>query len=269
MTALALHDPHAQMGKISNNLEKHGEEDVTAFSVPLQIGLPEEQLDALMGKYFHRSLYNRKGEVWEIVDGFRRCEPIVLTDTYEGLNAALVFPGDDDGLKFAECKLRKLVLEPKHGGITQLTCSLYLRPGLGDENLVLQEHQRRAVSITISGGKIALKKNPGQPDLPFGSKAEGQGGEGTAPPDLHRPPPFEGPSGAEVDARMRAAHPEAAGETMGADGWRKNEAGELEKFEANTQAHIDAFNAQPGEVIDGRSERVKHEDEQREHEAAA
>src|SRR5438270_187189 len=39
---LSLEDAHARMGKIANNLEQHGDEEVTAFAIPLTLMLGAE-----------------------------------------------------------------------------------------------------------------------------------------------------------------------------------------------------------------------------------
>lgn len=206
---LNLSDAHARMGKIGNNIEMHGEEEVSGFTLPITMTLGHEQLDGLMGKYFHRSLYNQTKDLWEIVDGFRRCKPLHLEDIYEEVSV-LIDLAQGDPLEFSDCRVSKIVLTPQHGGLTLLDCHLYLHPGLGDENLALQEHQNHEIGVTLQEGKIALKKNPKQGEMAFAGEKPREVSGGFVPTK----------TGADIDAQM------------------------------NT-----------GEVIDGRSERVKHQDQ--------
>lgn len=164
---ITLTDEHARMGKLSNNLENHGDEKVPAFTLPFTVMLTHEQLDKLMGRYFHRSLFNREKDLWQPVDGFRRCNPLALTDHYEKAVARITVHGDRS-VEFHDCKVDKLSLAPQTGGLTELRFQIYLRPGLGDENLLLQEYQAREVALEVTG-KLAAKKNPQQDKLPLGS----------------------------------------------------------------------------------------------------
>ena len=216
---LNLTDEHAQMGKIANNIGSHGDEEVSAFAIPFELMLPAEQLDELMGKYFHRSLFNTDAatQLETPIEGFRRCAPLQLEDVWEEVHVVI---GDSVvEHEFTDCRVSKCVLEPQVGGLTKLRAQVYLRPGLGEKNLWLQECQHTEVGVEITAGKIAKKKNPVQQSLPL-------------------PPPAD----------------EKPAET--GDG-----------FEAVAKAQVDAFNAKGGEVIDGRSERVKHQDRQRNRES--
>lgn len=170
MSQLNLTDQHARMGKISNNLELHGEDDeVIAFAIPCELMLTAEQLDALMGTYFHRALFNTDAatRLETPLDGFRRCKPLELEDAYEGVRVRI------DDHEFRDCRVQKFVLEPQVGGLTKLRVQVYLRPGLGDENLALQELQHREIALQIYEGKLAAKKNARQSELPLGEPANG------------------------------------------------------------------------------------------------
>lgn len=261
VSALSLSDEHARMGKISNNLETHGEEEVTAFAITYELMLPEEQLDGFMGKYFHRSLYNTdKTNLQVPVDGFRRCKPLELEEVYEGVTVTI---GDSTSeVEFKDCRASKFVLEPQVGGLTKLKVQVYLRPGIGDENLWLQEIQHTEVSITIADGKIAKKKNPAQQSLPLEPPKVTPETDAKLDDAIGRPDPVESKGGDAIDAELHARHPELADETMGADAPADGE--DLSQFEEGTAAQLAAFHARPGDVIDGRSERVKYQDAQRE-----
>lgn len=168
MTTLALIDEHARMGKISNNLEKHGDSDrITGFTLPLELQIPRHQLITLMGIAFDAS-------VWTIVDGLmvgvdwaRRLLPLALADeVYVGVAAILGLGGRE--LEFADSRVSNVqLLAFGNGGITHLKCHLYVRPGIGSENLLLQEYQEQEVAVSISAGKLRVKADKAQQQLPL------------------------------------------------------------------------------------------------------
>lgn len=168
MTELHLADAHARMGKISNNLETHGDDEVTGFTIPCEMMIDEPALDALMGVYFHRALFNTDAatSLQAPMDGFIRCKALELDEKYEDCSVGLTLSGDNY-LEFEECSIGKIVMEPQLGGLTKLKVAVYLRPGIGANNLALQEHQHREIGLTISGGKLALKKDAKQQELPL------------------------------------------------------------------------------------------------------
>lgn len=169
MTTLALEDEHAKMGKISNNLEWAGEEQhVTGFTLPFELQVPRPQLVGLMGEDFDRAVWKLDGAgTLTGTDWARRILPISLTDeTYIGVAAALVLGGRE--LEYADCRWSKIeLLAFGNGGITHVKGHLYLRPGIGSENLLLQEYQESEVAVSISSGKLRVKADKRQQQLPL------------------------------------------------------------------------------------------------------
>lgn len=167
MTTFALTDEHAQMGKISNNLEKHGEEElITGFTLPLELSIPRPQLVDLMGKDFDAS-------AWKVdntpVDWLRRVLPMELAgEVYVSVQAALVLGEEVAELTFEDCRVTHvtlLALAP--GGITRVSCHLYLRPGIGTKNLLLQEYQGKEIAVQLTSGKLRIKADKAQQQLPL------------------------------------------------------------------------------------------------------
>lgn len=168
MTTLALTDEHARMGKISNNLEHHGDTDrITGFTVPLELQIPRLQLITLMGIAFDAC-------VWAIVDGLltgadwvRRVLPLALADeVYVGVAAMLILGGRE--LEFTDCRVSHItILALGNGGITHVKCHLYVRPGIGSENLLLQEYQEQEIAVQLSSGKLRVKADKAQQQLPL------------------------------------------------------------------------------------------------------
>jgi hypothetical protein len=182
MTTLALTDEHAKMGKISNNLEWAGEEQhVTGFTIPVELQVPRPQLVLLMGEAFDRAVWmlDASGVVTG-VDWARRLLPLALgEETYVGVAAQMNLGGRE--LEYADCRFSKIViLALGNGGITHVKGHLYVRPGIGSENLLLQEFQEHEIAVSISPGKLRVKADKKQQQLPLeppGSSASPAAGD--------------------------------------------------------------------------------------------
>jgi hypothetical protein len=175
MTALALVDEHAKLGKIANNLELHGEAQsvITGFTLPIEMQVPRPQLVQLMGEAFDRAVWtlDAAGMVTG-VDWVRRLLPLALTDeTYVGVAAVLGLGGRE--LEFADSRFSKIeLLALGNGGITHIKGHLYVRPGIGSENLLLQEFQEHEIAASISAGKLRVKADKAQQQLPLEPPAQ-------------------------------------------------------------------------------------------------
>lgn len=173
MTTFALTDEHARMGKISNNLEKHGDDDlITGFTLPLELSIPRPQLVGLMGVWFDRSVWVQETDLsgnTSLIpaDWLRRVLPIELAgEVYVGVAAALVLA--DTELAFEDCRVTHVTLLAfAPGGITRVGCHLYLRPGIGDNNLLLQEYQGQEIAVQLTSGKLRVKADKAQQQLPL------------------------------------------------------------------------------------------------------
>lgn len=270
--AFALVDEHARMGKIGNNLERHGDTDeMLGWTLPITAMLPAEQIDALKGEYFHRSLYNINKNPWEVVEGFKDCAPLEDERTFEGVKASLQFTIAQRELEFEGCRVTKIFYEAQLGGLTKTWFHLYVHPEIGEETSLLLEHQNGEVSITLADGKLALKKNPKQQSLPLD------------PPRSDAPPASSSSDQVmpESDGALDAASDQVAGADVHADPSETNgttadpsavqtsaaavdPAEDLARFEAGATQKAAEFKqlAERG-VLDGRSERVRHQDAQR------
>lgn len=289
VSPLKLENALALMRKISLNVLNKDAHN-TLFTLPIEgIALGEEQLDAFMGAYTFRSWYEqRKDNSWMPMPWWSRrakadfpiedefdCESLTIEVSGEQeLEFESEESDDDDGEARPAARITSVVLTPQAGGMTLLAFHLQVRPDLGQTNLALQEHQFRHVKITLGDTTVAARK-PKQQSLRL-EPATKVTPETDAALDkaIHRPGPVESTSGEQIDAELHARHPELAGEVMGADVGESLETGtddaprvsspqELSEFESAAAAQVAAFNAKPGEVIDGRSERVKHQDQQK------
>lgn len=178
MTTLALIDEHARMGKISNNLEFTGEAQsvITGFTLPLELQVPRSQLVDLMGEAFDRAVWTIDATGMMVgIDWARRLLPLALEgETYVSVAAVMALGGRE--LEFADSRVSKIeLLAFGNGGITHVKCHLYVRPGIGSENLLLQEYQEHEVAVSMSAGKLRVKADKAQQQLPLEPPAEAKG----------------------------------------------------------------------------------------------
>lgn len=162
MTTLALTDEHAQLGKISNNLELHGDEDrITGFTLPLRLRLDRPQLLSLMGEKFDACAWDTSGGC---VDWLSRVLPLELGgEVYVDVAAILGLGGRE--LEFTDCRVSHITLLAFGLFAFEVKCHLYVRPGIGSENLLLQEYQEQEVAVTMSLGKLRIKADKAQQSL--------------------------------------------------------------------------------------------------------
>jgi hypothetical protein len=173
---LKLEEKVCRLGKVANNLERHGQDWVTGFTIPVfQLMLTKAELNTFMrDKYCHQSWF----------DTSKGCEPMAwwqgesfyIAESYEADSGTIIVSGNK-ALEFESTGdpkeddykpgivLSKIVLTPQVGGMTELKCSVYLRPDIGKTNLLLQEHQHREVKLTLAASVSEADKR--QPQLPM------------------------------------------------------------------------------------------------------
>lgn len=163
-----LIDKYMVLGKISNNLEKHGEDDVTAFTLPFdECALEPDELRVIFGdKYVDRCLFNKTAKAEAPCAWLSAVEPLKLREKYHEAVMLLTVSGDRE-LEFHDVVLSEMSItfDPKYGAVGILSGKLYLRPGIGKENLILQEHQNRRVKATITNATVMLKAKSKQQEL--------------------------------------------------------------------------------------------------------
>lgn len=171
-----------RLGKISNNLEKHGDEDVTEFNLPVSgVMLSAAELNAFIGDpHCDRSWFNTRGSIREPMPWWAR-GAFKLDDKLDAAICTIKVSGDRE-LEFEPkkelpaCSISKIRLRPQVGGMTEMSFQLQVRPGIGTENLLLQEHQNREVRLTISKSEVARARGKQQElPLPAGGKTNGHG----------------------------------------------------------------------------------------------
>lgn len=173
---LNLPETYARMGKLSNNLEKHGEEDVTAFDIPFDgITLTSEQLCAFLeDPYADRWLFNTKANVRE--SNLARFKPLELDEIFD--EATVVLTIFDTSYTFSDCRVKDIVLLGQRGGDVLLSLNVRLRPENDDQIVTLIAQQNHEVKIDVQDAKIVLKGGRKQIEMPLSqAKADDEGGD--------------------------------------------------------------------------------------------
>lgn len=163
---LNITETYCQMGKISNNLETHGEKEVTAFDIPISgITLTSEEVNALLeDPYADRWLFNTAKDVRE--SNVAKFEPLTLVDSYKDATVSLTM-STGALFTFQKSQISSVTLEPKRGGETIAGFKLRIRPENDQQILELLEHQNHQVRIDVADAKVQLKGGRNQQELPL------------------------------------------------------------------------------------------------------
>lgn len=194
-----LIDKRMRLGKIALNLEKLGNsgEEVVAFCVPFGECMLNgvECGELVKDKYFERAVFDSKKGAQVPCAWLLHVDPIKISRSFEKAFVLMTVTGDRE-LEFDEVQIKDLMLvfDPKYGGQAELVGKLYLRPGIGQENLILQEHQHHEVLVTITNARVMLKAKSKQMDL-LENKSEGEEDAGEQEELTHPEQLFEKPSG--------------------------------------------------------------------------
>ena len=172
---LTLKKHHAEMGIINNRIEKHGNDNVTAFDIPIVLLLDPDQLEQLLGKGQHDHMFEKQGRSFKprIPD----VESMLIRHDLDGANVVLHL--DKSDIEFEEARLKGLTLQPLAGGETQLHFKLQVRP----ENkhiLRLLDTQNCELKLSLADAKIAQKAKSKQEELPLGAPAKPGNGQAHA-----------------------------------------------------------------------------------------
>jgi len=215
------------LGIINNRIEKNGDQDVTAFDLPITLLLDPDELNALLGdKYKHRALFETKNGVSHPM--FPEFESFALKEDRQG-DVTLHLAGETE-VEYEDVRLKSLTLSPVAGGETELRCKVQVLPQTKHITKLINA-QNCELKISVADTKIAAKNRSKQQDLPLD--------------------PVIGSTAGSLDEHdQRAGGPGA--ETMGrhANGTPADDAKE---FEAAAQTQVAAFKAKRGKVIDGSS----------------
>lgn len=161
----------AQMGRINNRLQKHGEEDVTAFDIPLDsIALDANELNAVLADPgAHHRMFHKPADGGITQPSFDGLKPFELKDKFEDVGADLFLGMGEDVVTVSGASLSSVSLEPQPGGLTFLCGKLQFVPDLATVPLLLQ-FQGHEISVELRDAKKPLP-SAGQVSLTLSSAA--------------------------------------------------------------------------------------------------
>lgn len=163
---LELKKKRCRVGIINNRIEKHGEYDVTAFDIPLELLLDADELDALVGDYAHKALFNTRGKVSEPM--FPDFESFALKHDLE-CESVMLYIGNgssDYEIEFDDARLKGLVLTPQTGGETGLELKLQVCPQTRHITKLIGS-QNTEIKLTLGDLKRVEKSKRKQQELPL------------------------------------------------------------------------------------------------------
>jgi len=191
MPALKVENAQVFLRKISLNILQQNAAN-TRFTLPMEgLSLAEKQLDAYMGAYTFASWFNkRKDGIWVPMDWWTKLPKgeMLIDEEFETDGAEIVVSGnkplvfkateadedDEDSEPQPAARVTNIRLSAKLGGVVLVSFHLQVAPGLGQENLALQKHQFRHVTLTL-GDLKAIERKEKQQALPLEPAAEGAG----------------------------------------------------------------------------------------------
>ena len=172
---LNIRETYATQGKISNNLEMHGDLEVKVFDMRMEgIVFTGEEVNAFIeDPYADRWIFNSQKEIREpnLEGGKIHFEPLRVVQQFE---KAVVIMTMQSGAThtFHDCRIKNVELEPKRGGETLVSFDLRVKPENDQQLLDLLEHQHHQIKIDVQEAKVVLKGGRAQSELPL-SRAEG------------------------------------------------------------------------------------------------
>lgn len=161
-------------GHVNVRPEFHGDEKVPACDVSVSaVMLQSHELDALLGAGAYDRLFAVNGEglpepALPDLDQRR-----TIREKYEGARVTLYLGLIPTEVVLAPAKLKSITLEPKVGGLTELSATIQATP---DPKWLepLAAFMATDISLEIVDAKRAAKAGDGQRQLPLDANASGQ-----------------------------------------------------------------------------------------------
>jgi hypothetical protein len=178
---LTLTGKTCRMGKVSNNLERHGADWISAFTIPItELMLTKAELNSLMrdplcwASWFATGGKAKAdepmpwwgGESFDLHESFEADKAMITVSGARDLEFEATGDPKEDDYR-AAMVISGITLTPRTGGMTELNCKIYVLPGLGKTNLALQDHQHREIKLTVVKARVEDREKR-QPQLPMG-----------------------------------------------------------------------------------------------------
>lgn len=156
-------------GSINTRTEKHGDEDVAALDVPFSgLMLTKDELNTVLREEnAYDALFDKKASSPD-EPFLKHIKPLGLKDKIEGANVSLTHGLNAETALLSDVNLSKLKLDPKVGGLTELSGAIQCTPDLDDGTVeLLLAMMNRDVDMTIDVEGFGAQ----QQDLPLAPSA--------------------------------------------------------------------------------------------------
>lgn len=269
---------------MSRNHQNEGDDKVAYMSIAYtEVILSEKQIDGLMGKFTYRSWFNINGDIREPMEWTGRGENIVCKKAFKDVTVQMALAKKD--FEFKGCRLYVDDFKLLNNGDILVDIHLHVMGAKDSEWIAIGHNEYTELKLSLGDGVLIEKKDRKQRELPLeadpnadqegatttplsgahvtGASPErdmthvywqqGENGELGNGPRCEKPadcvevdPPKGSASEAQQEETGKAMTPEEAAD-----------------FESGVAKALGARKKSGSNVIDGRSERVKHQDRQR------
>jgi hypothetical protein len=138
------------LGVLNPRVEKHGEDDVTAFDIPLsEIMLTANEFSALLQEPKAHEFFYDTGKQPNL-PLFPMLADLHITEKIEGAAVTLFIGLDETKVVLLDVKLRKLTLSRKVGGLTALSLQVQCTPDLDGSIVAMLARMTKEISAEIS-----------------------------------------------------------------------------------------------------------------------
>ena len=164
--------------QIQNQGENHGKDKVVcAYRIPIkEVLLTKDDLNELMGDtYTHHCLFtNANSEL--LTPRFPQLKPFELKHEFQN-GAVTIKYGLENEIQLTACKINKIILTPKDGGMCEISFTVHTVPTLDLKAALLTGQVGHEVEIEI---KADLRDEDAQKELPLNTIGEGEQAEQAA-----------------------------------------------------------------------------------------
>lgn len=282
---LEMTDQTVKQLALSRNHENAGDEKVAYMSIAYtEVDLTEAQIDALMGKFTYRSWFNINGADIQPMDWTKKVD-LGCTDKFKDVSVTMRLGKKE--LEFDGCRLYVDEFKLLSGGMVRADIHLHVLEAKDSEWNLVGQNEFCEVKLSLGDGVLIERKGRKQRELPLEGGEDVGGSEeptSTTTPltgahianaagdqthiwwqhgisgDQSNGPRCNKPEGCvEIDPPQGG---KSEREQIEADAKARGTENDSEEFAEGVAKALGAHKKR-GSVTDGRSERVKHQDEKR------
>jgi hypothetical protein len=240
---LELKEQTVKQLALSRNHENSGDEKVAYMSIAYtEIELNDAQIDGLMGPCTYRSWFNINGHDIQPMDWTKKVE-LGCADKFRDVSVSMAL--GKRVLEFDGCRLYIDKFKLVSGGTVLTDLHIHVLKAKDSEWNLVGQHEFMEVKLSLGNGVVIERKARKQRELPFG-----------ADPDADKDDAGED----STTTPLTGAHLAADGSQPDTTVAKEENPDDSADFEAGVSKALGARKKRGSNVIDGRSERVKHQD---------